>query len=113
MEEEEHEDYIDVLELGATFLGLKALCGTESNMYIQLYGHNTSSCAYLQSFRGKKRYLNVLANAIWNWCISRSIHLSVFHVAGILNVEADELSRGVNDGIKWVLDMNIFSGNCE
>ena len=75
---------------------LKALWGSESNTHIQLYCDNTSSCAYLRNFGGKKRYLNVLAIDIWNWCISRSIHLSISHVAVCLNVEADELSRELN-----------------
>ena len=98
------------LELRAIFLGLKALCGSESNTHIQLYCDNTSSCAYLRNFGGKKRYLNVLAIDIWNWCISRSIHLSISHVAGCLNVEADELSRGLNlnEDLEWALDMDIF-----
>ena len=77
-------------------MGLKALCGSESNIYIQLYCDNTSSFAYLRNFGGKKRYLNVLAIDIRNLCISRNIHLSISHVTGCLNVEADELSRGLN-----------------
>ena len=34
------------------------------------------------------------------------------HVAGCLNVEADELSRGLNlnEELKWALDMDIFQG---
>ena len=91
-------------------MGLKALCGSESNTHIQLYCDNTSSCAYLRNFGGKKRYLNVLAIDIWNLCISRSTHLSISHVAGCLNVEADELSRGLNlnEDLEWALDMDIF-----
>ena len=42
---EEQIDHINVLELRAIFLGLKALCDTESNTHIQLYCDNTSSCA--------------------------------------------------------------------
>ena len=59
---------------------------------------------------GKKRYLDVLATDIWNWCISRNIHLSISYVAGFLNVEADELSRGLylNAALEWALDMDIF-----
>ena len=71
------------------FLGLKGLCGSESNTHIQLYCDNTSSCAYLRNFGGKKRYLNVLAIDIWNWCISRNVHLSIPHVADCLNVGTD------------------------
>ena len=78
------------LELRAIFLWLKALCGTESNTHIQLYCDTASSYAYSRNLGGeKKRYLNVLAIDIWNWCISRSIHLSISHVAGCFKVEAD------------------------
>ena len=44
---EEQEDHINVLELRAISLWLKALCGLESNTHIQLYCDNTSSCAYV------------------------------------------------------------------
>ena len=52
----------------------------------------------------------MLAIDIWNWCISRNIHLSISHVTGCLNVEADELSRGLNlnEDLEWALDMDIF-----
>ena len=106
--------HINVLELRAIFFGLKALCGSESNTHIHLYCDNTLSCAYLRNFGGKKRYLNVLAIDIWNWCISCNIHLSISHVAGCLNVEADELSRGLNlnEDLEWALDMDIFRRLC-
>ena len=91
------------------FLGLKALCSTESNIHIQLYCDNTSSCAYLRNFGGKKRELNDLAMDIWNWCIVRSIHLSVSFVAGSSNIEADRLSRKLNDDLEWALDDDIFT----
>ena len=51
----EQEDHINVLELGAIFLGLKALCGSEANTHIKLYCDNTASRAYLRNFGGKKR----------------------------------------------------------
>ena len=106
---EEHEDHINILELRAVFLGLKALCSTESNIHIQLYCDNTTSCAYLRNFGGKKRELNDLAMDIWNWCIVRSIHLSVSFVAGASNIEADRLSRKLNDDLEWALDDDIFT----
>ena len=54
--------------------------------------------------------MNVLADDIWNWCISCNIHLSISYVAGCLNVEADELSRGLNlnEDLEWALYMDIF-----
>ena len=40
----------------------------------------------------------------------RNIHLSISHVAGCLNVEADELSSrlNLNEDLEWALDMDIF-----
>ena len=52
--QKEQEDHINVLELTAIFLGLKALCGSESNTHIQLYCDNTSSFAYLRNFGRNK-----------------------------------------------------------
>ena len=114
MVKDEQEDHIYVFELRAILLGLKALRGSESNTHIQLYCDNTSRYAYLRNCVGKKRYLNVLAIDIWNWCISRNIHLSISHVAGCLNVEAEDLSRGLNltKDLEWALDMEIFRRLC-
>ena len=47
---EEQEDHINVLELRAIILGMKTLCGSESNTHIQLFCDNPSSCAYLRIF---------------------------------------------------------------
>ena len=41
------------------------------------------------------------------------MHLSISHVAGCWNIEAEELSRGLNlnEDLEWALDMNIFQQN--
>lgn len=57
---------------------------------------------------GVKKQLNLLAAEIWEWCIQRNIWLSVAHVAGTSNVEADILSREINDDLEWALEENIF-----
>lgn len=105
---EEREEHINFLELKAAFLGLKSLCSNEVNIHVRLYMDNTTSCAYLRNFGGKKLGLNVLAKDIWSWCIERRIHLSISHVSGISNIEADELSRKINDDLEWALDGTIF-----
>ncbi|MEW8548280.1 MAG: reverse transcriptase domain-containing protein [Candidatus Thiodiazotropha sp.] len=106
--EEESQHHINYLELKAAFLGLKALCGSAYNVHIQVYMDNTTSCAYIANFGGKKKRLNELAIEIWNWCIARKIHLSVGHVSGSLNVEADRMSRKINDDLEWALREDVF-----
>ena len=48
------KDHINVFEVMAIFLGLKALCGTESNTHVQLYCGYVSSRAYIQHFWERK-----------------------------------------------------------
>lgn len=105
---EESKYHINFLELQAAFLGLKALCSDEVDIHLKLFMDNTTSCAYLANYGGKKRALNNLATDIWSWCINRNIHLSIGFVSGVLNSEADKLSRKINDDLEWTLDNNIF-----
>ena len=42
------------------------------------------------------------------WCIGKKIHLSVAHVPGVENTEADEEFRTINDDTKWSLSPNVF-----
>ena len=52
--------------------------------------------------------LNDLAAELWDWCIERNIHLSISHVAGSSNIEADDLSRKFNDYLEWALEDELF-----
>lgn len=60
---------------------------------------------------GRKRNLNSLARDIWCWCEERNIWLSIFHIAGSLNIRADALSRAgkkLNDDMEWALNSWVF-----
>ena len=60
---------------------------------------------------GKKRSLNSLARDVWCWCEERNIWLSVFHIAGSLNIRTDALSRAgkkLNDDMEWALNLWVF-----
>ena len=60
---------------------------------------------------GRKKQLNALARGIWLWCKKRNLWLSVFHIPGIHNIHADQLSRAgkkLNQDMEWALDPNIF-----
>ena len=105
---EEKMRHINYLELKAALLGLQALCHQERQAHIRIYMDNTTSCAYLKNFGGKKQTLNKLAQEIWTWCIDRNIWLSVAHVAGVRNVEADIMSRKFNDDLEWSIKADIF-----
>ena len=62
----------------------------------------------ITKFGGRSNQLNMLAREIWMWCIGKKIHLSVAHVPGVENTEADEESRTINDDTEWPCHQMFF-----
>ena len=61
--------------------------------HVQLQIDNTTAVAYINNMGGSKSTeLNQLAFSVWEWCTTRHIWLSAVHIAGILNIRADEKS---------------------
>lgn len=105
---DEQKQHINVLELKACQHGLLSLGKEWFNKHVQILTDNTTACAYLSKFGGRKLELDGLARNIWSWCINRHIHLSVAHIPGSSNDEADELSRIYNDDTEWSLHAETF-----
>ena len=105
---EEQEFHINILELKACQFALKAFCKNSNNIHVQVFMDNTTSCSYITKFGGRSDKLNMIARDIWFWCLERVIHLSVAHVPGVDNNEADEESRKVNDDTEWSLTPKVF-----
>ena len=101
---EEQEFHINILELNACQFALKALFKNLNNIHVQVFRDNTKSCSYITKFGGWSDKLNL----IWFQCLERVIHLSVAHVPGVDNNEADEESRKVNDDTEWSLTRKVF-----
>ena len=105
---QEKQWHINVLELKACYLALCSLCKNISNAHVQVFMDNTTSVSYINKYGGRKSQLDRLARLIWFWCIDHKIHISAAHVAGKLNVEADEMSRIDNDDTEWSLNDRVF-----
>ncbi|CAC5386379.1 unnamed protein product [Mytilus coruscus] len=100
---EEREMHIIFLELKAAFLTLQSLAGNISQKHIRMNLDNTVAISYIENFRGKITNLHILAKEIWFWCLKHKLWISVAHIAGKLNIEADKLSRKLNDDMEWTL----------
>lgn len=68
---------------------------------------------YINNMGGRIPELNLLARDIWFWCIARNIWISASHIPGIDNVEADRLSRTINDDLEWKLNETTFLKICQ
>ena len=106
--EEEQEFHIKILELKACQFALKTFCKNSNNIHLQVFIDNTTSSSYMTKFGGRSGKLNMIARDIWFRFLERVIHLSVAHVPGVDNNEADEESRKVNDYTEWSLTPKVF-----
>lgn len=102
--------HINVLELKAAFFALKCFCSNVTNQHIRIFIDNTTAVSYINNMGGSKSVvLNSLAIKVWEWSIARNLWVSAVHIAGKLNIEADEKSRKFNDKHEWKINEQCFN----
>ena len=101
--------HINVLELQAIWLGLRAFSQRVENAKVALMSDNTSAVAYLRNQGGTKSLaMNDLATDICLWAEKRGMTLVPRYLPGHLNVLADHLSRrGQILKTEWSLNQTI------
>lgn len=109
---EERENHINVLELKAALLSVQSLCSDVTNKHVRINLDSTVAISYISKMGGRKPTLNSLARELWLWCKERSIWVSASHIPGILNREADQLSRIHNLDMEWSLRTTVFDKLC-
>ena len=101
--------HINVKELKAVELGLKAICRDMTNMHIRVRSDSQTTVAYIREMGGSKSLqCNQVARAIWLWASARKNWISACHIPGVSNVQADQLSRKFSHETEWMLDPHVF-----
>ena len=101
--------HINCLELLAATLAIKCFARDKTNIAILLKVDNTTAISYINKLGGTvSPQLNQLTRDLWLWCMDRNITLKAVHLAGKLNVTADEESRVMKDRSDWMLCPKIF-----
>ena len=99
--------HINLLELWAVE---KALIWFESRVMgrnILVQSDNSTVVAYVNRQGGtRSRSLCVSALRLIAWCRDRGIILSAVHIPGVVNLLADDLSRGMS-GSEWILNRQV------
>ena len=100
---------INVLELQAIWLGLRAFSQRVENAKVALMSDNMSEVAYLRNQGGTKSLaMNDLATDICLWSEKRGMTLVPRYLPGYLNVLADHLSRrGQILKTEWSLNQTV------
>ncbi|KAK7098875.1 hypothetical protein V1264_003095 [Littorina saxatilis] len=87
--------HINMLELEAVSLGLRAFLPLLGGSHVQVHTDNTTVAAYINRQGGtRSQKLSESACRLLVWCSSHNILLSAKYLKGTLNVLADALSRG-------------------
>ncbi|XP_074655638.1 uncharacterized protein LOC141909152 [Tubulanus polymorphus] len=107
---QEKLNHINILELRAVLFALLSFSGLIQNKHILVQLDNTVAVAYIKNQGGTKSpQLNSLAKQIWQLVFKFNSWLSVTHISGISNFDADILSRVQSVNKEWQLDKTAFS----
>lgn len=106
-EEAQHD--INYLEMLAVSLALKSFSSVVQGKHVKLLVDNTTAVTTInQMGTCHSRVNNQLSHQIWLWCIDHSVWLSVAHIPGKQNTEADRESRLPRKETEWTLQKPIF-----
>ena len=106
----EMKAHINVLELKAILLGLKALTKGLTKVYIKVLTGNSTAVACINKFgntRSQER--DSVTKEIWQWVSDSSVWLSATHLTEIRNAEADFESRKYEIHTEWKLKSLYFT----
>lgn len=105
--------HINVKELLAASLGIKALAHDLEDCHIQVKIDNTTAVCYINNMGGTHSVqCNDITKNLILWCKEKRIWLSACHIEGKNNKEADVLSRKINIEGEISLNPDIFKELC-
>ena len=105
----ESVQHVNYLEIKAILFGFKALCSHLHDCRVKILTDNQTAVTYLRNMgRSHSRNCNAIAGETILWCRERNISLTITHLPGKLNAEANEASRVFHDDTEWSLHHAVF-----
>ena len=96
-------------KINAILYTLKSFKGIIRGKHVQVLTDNTCAVSHISNMGGSRSPdCNDITKQIWMWCKENTVWVSVSHTPGIMNTEADVLSRQFNDRTEWKLSPDIF-----
>ena len=111
--ETEKQFHINALELLAIEYGLKSLENVVAGKHVKILSDNSCAVSNIKSMGGKSKTCNDIVFRIWTWCQSKNVWITISFLPGILNVNADKLSRKFDDRTEWMLNPKCFDKICK
>jgi hypothetical protein len=101
--------HINEKEILAVEFSLKSLFQDVTNCHIRIESDNSTTVIATNKMGSTRaRSVDVLVRRLWDWAITRGIWISVTHIPGRLNADADEESRREFSGKEWMLNTSSF-----
>ena len=92
-----------------SFHGLQCFLSISRSIHVRLTVENSTSVTYINNMGGvRSPLLDSLSRSIWEWCKLRDIFISVQHIPGKVNTQADTLSREISSNLEWSLNGEVF-----
>ena len=112
--ESEQENHINYLEMKAIWLSLQTSCKEPPGTHIKVLTDNsTAVCTITKQGSSKSVMCHEMARNIWFWALEKNIWITIAHIPGVENIEADWESRNFHDDTEWELSAEIFQIICK
>ena len=108
--ESEATNHINYLEMLPIHFGLQTFAKNMKSTHLTFMCDNTSAVNILNHMgMSHSESCNSMAKIIWEWCMSRSIWISVAHIPGEQNLVADYESRRQERESEWMLRRELLT----
>ena len=82
--------------------------------HVLVLSDNTTTISYVHNMGGMSSELrNKITRDIWTYAVQNHIWLSISHIPGVENVDADLASHVLNPHTEWSLPQNVFDLVCQ
>ena len=107
---EQDDTHINTLETMASAIGLEYALQGITGKHIRLRSDNTTAVSVIRKQGDLKcPERNSWVQRLWRFLQKHDLWLTVTHIPGIMNVEADEESRYFRDAAEWGLTQKVLS----
>ena len=105
----EHQMHINCKEMLSVLYALRSFATSISGKHVRILSDNTTAVSVINKMgtvRSPK--CNFLAQEIWHFCKGINVWITCAYLPGVLNVQADYLSRKIYKQAEWMLNPPIF-----
>jgi hypothetical protein len=104
----QHRLHINHLEMWAVLNSLQTFRSMVEKRNVLVRTDNTTVCQYINKCGGTRSPdMCKLTWRLFQWCIQHQVEITAVHLPGVLNVQADSLSRHWLPQLEWTLNQTV------